>query len=119
MRCPHCAIHFHDNWRAAPLQHGHNQNTGWLYQTAHCPDCGKYIFAVASSNQGPKTIWAQFFPIASTRGPTPREVPANIACDYEEACSVLPLSAKASAALSRRCLQTIRNASGVVGTDLQ
>lgn len=32
-------------------------------------------------------------------------MPQNIAEDFNEACAVLPISAKASAALSRRCLQ--------------
>jgi len=35
------------------------------------------------------------------------EVPSEIAEDYSEACLVLPDSPKASAALSRRCLQTL------------
>ena len=39
------------------------------------------------------------------RKPTPQEVPSDIKEDYEEACKVLPMSNKASAALSRRCLQ--------------
>lgn len=35
------------------------------------------------------------------------QVPAHIAQDYREAWAVLPRSAKASAALARRCLQTV------------
>jgi hypothetical protein len=45
-------------------------------------------------------------------------VPPNIAGDYREACQVLPLSAKASAALSRRCLQTILRDHGYKDRDL-
>jgi hypothetical protein len=41
-------------------------------------------------------------------------VPPDVAEDYREACLVLPDSAKASAALSRRCLQhLLRTAAGV------
>jgi hypothetical protein len=47
------------------------------------------------------------YPLVSGRSPVPSEVPDNIAKDYNEACLVLPFSPKASAALARRCLQTI------------
>lgn len=46
-------------------------------------------------------------PKGSSHPPCPPEVPLSIAEDYEEACIVLPDSPKASAALSRRCLQNI------------
>ena len=49
-------------------------------------------------------------PKGSNRPPCPEEVKAasaSIAADYEEACLVLPDSAKASAALSRRGLQQV------------
>jgi hypothetical protein len=44
-------------------------------------------------------------------------VPKPIATDYVEACRVLPLSAKASAALARRCLQTMLNDNGYKDKD--
>jgi hypothetical protein len=40
-----------------------------------------------------------------SRTPLGSEVPSEFAEDYKEACMVLPDSPKASAALSRRCLQ--------------
>lgn len=39
--------------------------------------------------------------------PVPSEVPRDIAEDFEEAAAVLKISPKASAALSRRCLQSL------------
>jgi hypothetical protein len=62
--------------------------------------------------------WRQVHPIGSNRGPVPPEVPEPIAADYVEACLVLPLSAKASAALSRRCLQAMLNANGYKSNNL-
>ena len=56
--------------------------------------------------------------MGSNRGPVPPEVPKSIAADYVEACQVLPLSAKASAALSRRCLQAMLQAHGCKDKDL-
>lgn len=45
--------------------------------------------------------------VKTSRSPIPREVPSHIAQDYREAVLVLPISPKASAALSRRCLQSV------------
>ncbi|MBI5304818.1 MAG: DUF4145 domain-containing protein [Chloroflexi bacterium] len=58
-------------------------------------------------------------PKGSSRSPCPSEVPAELAEDYTEACIVLFDSAKASAALSRRCLQNLlRKAAKVKHGDL-
>ena len=48
----------------------------------------------------------------------PTDVPPEIAPDYVDACNVLPISAKASAALSRRCLQNMLHAHGYKANDL-
>ena len=53
------------------------------------------------------------YPKASAR-PVPAEVPIEIAKEFTEACTVLPDSEKASAALSRRCLQNILTTAGHV-----
>jgi hypothetical protein len=45
-------------------------------------------------------------------------VPNAIAADYDEANEVLGISPKASAALSRRCLQSVLSAHGYTGRDL-
>lgn len=53
-------------------------------------------------------IW----PLSSGRAPVPMEVPVHIASDYNEAALILGLSPKASAAISRRCLQTVLSEAG-------
>ncbi len=61
------------------------------------------------------SIW----PFLSERKLCPPEVPVNLAKDYLEACLVLPLSPKASAALSRRCIQNLlREVAKVKHSDL-
>ncbi len=45
-------------------------------------------------------------------------MPPEIAQDYVEACNVLPISAKASAALARRCLQNMLHAHTYKAKDL-
>jgi hypothetical protein len=47
------------------------------------------------------------FPRLAAKPPAPPEVPESIAQDFNEAAAVLPISAQASAALSRRCLQHV------------
>jgi len=58
-------------------------------------------------------------PKGPNRSPILSEVPSTIAQDYKEACLVLHDSPKASAALSRRCLQSLlRETAGVRPGDL-
>jgi len=52
-----------------------------------------------------KTV--RIYPKRSSRSPPPPEVPATYAADYAEAALILEDSPKASAALSRRCLQHV------------
>jgi hypothetical protein len=59
------------------------------------------------------------YPKAASRKSLSSDVPDHFAKDYKEACLVLSDSAKASAALSRRCLQNIlRECAGVKRSDL-
>jgi hypothetical protein len=62
--------------------------------------------------------WRRIVPIGANRGPAPGIVPKPIAADYVEACNVLPISPKASAALSRRCLQNTMHDHGYKDRDL-
>src|SRR5258708_11463546 len=131
MKCPHCSIHFHDNWVTGMFER-HNTYVGtrvrddpefWEYRSACCPDCNDVTIEIARFDlSGQKGVqledWRPVYPIGANRGPVPPEVPEKIAEDYIEACNVLPISAKASAALSRRCLQNILHAHGYRAKDL-
>ena len=58
-------------------------------------------------------------PKAVSRSPIPSEIPREFARDYAEACLVLADSEKASAALSRRCLQhLLRGKAGITEANL-
>lgn len=57
--------------------------------------------------------WTLIFPRRLPRPPADPAVPNDIRVDYSEACLVLADSPKASAALSRRCLQEVLQ--GLVG----
>jgi len=112
MKCPHCTVAFHDNWDEEWITRG-NRHLDWRYRTAVCPECKKVIIEVGAYdvNWGIQSF-EMIHPKGSNRGPVPPEVPKHIADDYTEACLVLPISPKASAALSRRCLQAILRAHG-------
>jgi hypothetical protein len=67
------------------------------------------------SASGERQVW----PRGIARAPLSKDVPEKYAADYREACNVLADSPKASAALSRRCLQRIlREVAGVKASDL-
>lgn len=128
MRCPHCAAHIEPPYRENVIVSLAQHIWKWYYAT--CPACRKEIIfidrgsIVKASQDGP-SVWHSMerilaYPLrCSDRLPCPKEVPAEPAKDYAEACAVLPLSPAASAALSRRCLETIlRDGLGASGDDL-
>jgi uncharacterized protein DUF4145 len=125
VQCPHCTVHFHDNMEERPLLRN-NQEITWRYRTARCPECGQYTILLSCVDSGPNPEefggfafeWVQVYPVGANRGPVPPEVPEHIGQDYIEACRVLPFSPKASAALSRRCLQTILHQQNYTARDL-
>jgi hypothetical protein len=81
------------------------------------PECGKWIFYLVKGSpswaHGSLTGFSNvdkrilFHPKGANRPPVPPEVLPKFAEDYTEACLILPDSPKASAALSRRCLQNL------------
>jgi hypothetical protein len=127
MKCPHCSIHFHDNWSLAYFDRSNSylqtevdgKKVSWMYRSALCPECRDFTIEITlGKDQIPVRIWRQVYPIGANRGPVPTDVPGSISLDYIEACNVLPISARASAALSRRCLQNMLHAAGYKSKDL-
>lgn len=115
MMCPHCTIHFHETREQREL--GMDTEGHWVTITDKCPQCQKFTFKLARghglvrSGKGVslRTIEAEFIvhPRKTSRPPTPAEVPESFSQDYNEACLVLSDSPKASASLSRRCLELL------------
>ncbi len=121
MKCPHCNIAIHqqfsvpavisnpavtdvDNKPLAPA-------LNWTIYHQRCPECHQSIILLESTSIiGPtaRQTTPRFtaYPRSATR-PIAKEVPEPYRQDFSEACKVLADSAKASAALSRRCLQAI------------
>lgn len=118
-------MNIHEGWANNAFYYGGHE-TGWKYRIEQCPECNNLIIqccctdAHVGSEEGGFTPfeWVTIYPVSGNRGPVPPEVPAHIGGDYVEACRVLPFSPKASAALSRRCLQTILHEHGYKARDL-
>lgn len=86
-----------------------------------CPACNQAIIQLGAQRQRAEseeipTFLA--FPKTTGRLRAAPEVPTHIAEDYHEACAVLMDSPKASAALSRRCLQVVLRENGFAQNDL-
>jgi hypothetical protein len=118
MKCPHCTINFHEMWQAHEFVWVGNY-TGYQYRICQCSACSGFVVEFSERAAfDDDDDWRLIFPIGANRGPVPVEVPDRIRVDYVEACNVLPLSAKASAALARRCLQNILRSNGYKAKDL-
>ena len=106
MKCPHCTIAFHDQEQQ---HHIENDSDGvWYVGYCRCSSCKKLVIRLYSTDVHGFEISSYLIrPKVAVRGPIPVEVPEKYAEDYTEACLVFADSAKASAAISRRCLQLL------------
>lgn len=120
-KCPHC---LHDVFFAkaevkSPGQGGTYVTNDFYSQIGdetvsvsfyHCPNCDHLVVfgeVIVSGKSETTLVW----PRTALRS-VPVEVPEHIKRDYLESANVLPISCKASAALSRRCLQTVLTEAG-------
>lgn len=131
MKCPHCGVgiswtpceteiaHYDENVTYEDTGKTETETVIWVVQDLICPECEEPIMFLMKgtptddeptddepmlldedANYDEYLIW----PRASVR-PCPPEVPQNLRDDFSESSEVLGISPKASAALSRRCLQ--------------
>ena len=114
VRCGHCSTDYHPETSVHVI--GRDAEWLWHLQWETCPRCGKFNIRLVNGPPHPSD-GARMWSVKGSRVVNPRdgvsrkpaapEVPKELAEDYNEACLVLADSAKASAALSRRCLQTL------------
>lgn len=123
MKCPHCLDSFHPQWSAWTNfvdYEGDAEFSAWEVRSCICPTCYKRIveFHTKERDTGRGEV-TMVYPKGIARAPLHSSVDPKFSEDYKEACLVLPDSAKASAALSRTCLQNIlREKAGVKPSDL-
>jgi Domain of unknown function (DUF4145) len=119
MKCPHCLVAFHDSWSNDNIRT--DADGLWSIKSTICPACSRMVLNLILTKltppefseaaiRGPRErmVW----PKRVSRAMLPKEIPEDYAEDYREACLVLADSPKASAALSRRCLQHLLSEKG-------
>jgi len=131
MKCPHCNTAVAEAFTQVQLCSLPTANSRegdilagpvvWSATHLRCPECHEVIIFLTRADQGyyapvagrntyhrprrpPYTFLAH--PAGRSR-PMPGEVVEPYRSDFEEACKVFEMSPKASAALSRRCLQAL------------
>lgn len=120
--CPHCAQGVGMEWPSYISSMGDADELpsgSWWIRAGNCPLCGGLLVIkahyVGSSPEG--FVFDEqhlIYPAHAAIAPLPPEVDASYVADFVEAAHVLPASAKASAALSRRLLQrTLRGKGGI------
>jgi hypothetical protein len=137
MKCPHCNFSFHEVWNDIYVdsaktnkEYPYEYRT-WVLRRLHCPECERLVVmfrefdggydeeAIPSLGSSKIVKDHPVLPKAILRARLPKDVPDEFSEDYHEACLVLAHSPKASAALSRRCLQHfIREKMKVKASDL-
>lgn len=128
MKCPHCLTGIHERFETTGTVNlpQVSRNDGSVIvphrvlNASHqiCPECSGVIVKLKIT--APNGVLEEFiaFPKGTTR-PVPPEVIDPYRVDFREAAVVLADSAKASAAISRRCLQMIlRDCANVKASDL-
>lgn len=80
-----------------------------------CPACNRLVGWYTA---GGSTLYI-FYPPVRAAAVLPESIPQDVRDDYTEACAVLPHSARASAALSRRILQHVLRENGYKAGNLE
>jgi hypothetical protein len=117
MKCPHCQLGiFEALTKSQPFATQDGQS--WTTSSQICPECKKPIVYLEANRQISQGVLSKTtprfmaYPQNTSSRPLPPEVPEPYRSDFQEAVAVLPLSAKASAALSRRLLQAVLREKG-------
>ena len=128
MRCPNCSVAFSEinAWKGLVLDPPPGRRWSWHCRAAECPECSEIIVKIQRSGDliarvaGGKEFFTErlAYPWFARAPIVSLDVPEDFVVDYKEACAVLPVSAKSSAAMSRRVLQSILTDQGYKGSSL-
>lgn len=140
MKCPHCGVQIHPAFtgkplrsvgvattgshpssnEAAPVGTERGRRTFWTVYEMECPACKFAIINLTKEleRSGLKPTVINAYPKNVHTRSAPPEVPPELAEDFNEASAVIADSPKASAALSRRCLQHLLRLQGFAQHDL-
>lgn len=119
-QCPYCGMIMSLSESTYNTQYPSFENAGGYYHLSpgkekvensclqidfyKCPNCNQYSIIANGIGEAVRDVNVSIRPISSAKQ-FPKYIPEAIRQDYEEACAIVILSPKASATLSRRCLQ--------------
>jgi len=116
MKCPHCNTGIYEGFVESriiqrPMETSEEGTflahaVAWNVAYQRCPMCHECIVLLKRVAPSHQMVSLMAYPSSHSR-PIPPEVVDPYRKEFSEACKVLACSPKASAALSRRCLQTI------------
>jgi len=116
MKCPICFEGIHESWKVFSNVDINSENIKYNFTFMMCPECKnsliKYSQVIISKNEFGDEGFV--IPLTQKRRPLPDFIPEKYVKLYEESFSVLSLSPRASAALSRTCLQMLLREYGKV-----
>jgi len=119
MKCPHCDTSINLEEYGTSIYGGDKNEEEYGISHGWCPECDGFIVlmkkgtGVYSKELDSYTMFDEIkeesflFPKYNARCIKASEVPDKLRNDFNEAAMVLEISPKASAAISRRCLQTV------------
>ena len=134
MKCPYCQLEIHFKPQPGIFyeylnENGEGAEIGFGTDAGLCPSCNnlivRYLEGTYYSNDTYRSIQEPFtkciiiYPKLSIGISLSEEVPEEYAWDFKEASMLINVSPKASAALSRRCLQNFfHNHMGIIHDSL-
>ena len=130
MQCLHCGIAFSEKeaWEQFLVESTKDRSWEWSCHVAECPECEALVIHIEKTHGGESFLFSRteefdylrrlVYPLSAPPRTVATGVPEHLKVDYQEAYQVLPVSPKASAALSRRVLQSILADQGYLGRDL-
>ena len=118
MTCGHCLVAFHGTWTVDRISNISSPIRSWSVYSTTCPNCKEPTITLKQLRGPSKAKTYPVYPHSPRRAPIGDAVHPTLKEDYEEACDVLAISPKASAALSRRVLQAILKDQGYESSNL-
>lgn len=114
MKCPHCKLDIH--FQPSTVQLMASKEGHWFSSYGKCSSCENIIidnivsdsitYEYGAAPYGSTKVFRAYPATSLFNEPSPL-VPSTLRNDFIEASLIISLSPKASAALSRRCLQSI------------
>ena len=106
MKCPICFEGIHESWYMVNFKIFSESNE-YKFSSMECPECKNGLFKFFTAQDGNVITNGFLIPRTQKRKALPEYIDEKYVKLYEESASILSLSPRASAALSRTCLQLL------------